>query len=140
MDTIMEILNRAVEQLLGRASGPMHLRLLIQPLVATILAVRAGLRDARQGQPAFFWAVLTNLEERKTLIQSACKDIGKVFILAMALDTIYQLIALHAFHLVQTLIVAIVVAVIPYTVLRGPVTRLTRGFYRKDKSGPADDK
>jgi len=118
----------------------MHLRLVIQPTVATILAIRAGLRDARQGRPAFFWTLLKSSSERKTLIRSGWKDISKVFILAMLLDAIYQLIALHAFYPVQTLIVAIVVAVIPYTVLRGPVTRLTRCFYRKEKSGPADDK
>lgn len=50
MDAISEIFSRAIEQLLGRASGPLHLRLVIQPIMATILAIRAGLRDAREGQ------------------------------------------------------------------------------------------
>ncbi len=137
MDAINEILNRAIEQLLGRASGPLHVRLLIQPIVATILAVRAGLRDSREGRPAFFWTVLTRPEERQILLHSGWKDIGKLFIVALLLDTLYQLIAFRGFYVVQALIVAVVIAVIPYTLLRGVVTRLTRSIY-KQKSEPAN--
>ncbi len=126
MDAISEILNRAIEQLLGRASGPLHLRLVIQPIMATVLALRAGLRDAREGKPAFFWTFLTSAEERQILHRSGWKDIGKLCIIAAVLDTIYQLVVFREFLVVQTLIVVVVVAVIPYTLLRGAVTRLAR--------------
>jgi len=46
-----EILNRFWENLAGRLSGPMNFRLVIQPTVAGILAIRAGLKDARGGRP-----------------------------------------------------------------------------------------
>jgi hypothetical protein len=131
VDAIREILSRGVEQLLGRASGPLHFRLVIQPIVATILAVRAGLKDAREGQPAFLWTALTNPAERKRLASSGWKDIGKVFILAIVLDTVYQVLVLRGFHVVQTLIVAVGVALLPYVLLRGPVTRLARGRARR---------
>ena len=131
MDAINEILSRAVEQLLGRTSGPLHFRLVIQPIVAAILAVRAGMKDAREGQPAFFWTFLTNPAERKRLVTSGWKDIGKIFIIAMVLDAIYQLIVLRGFFIVQALIVAVVVALLPYTLLRGLVTRLTRGALKR---------
>lgn len=131
MDAISEILNRAIEQLLGRASGPLHLRLVIQPIVATILAVRAGLRDSREGKPAFFWTILTSPEERQILLRSGWKDIGKLCIVAAVLDTLYQLIVFREFLVVQTLIVVVVVAVIPYTLLRGAVTRLASGLFSK---------
>lgn len=55
-----EILARLWRNLYGRVDGPMNLRLIIQPTVATILAIRAGFRDARQDRPPFFWAVLWN--------------------------------------------------------------------------------
>ena len=126
MDALGEHLNRAVEQLLGRASGPLHFRLLIQPIVATLLAIRAGRRDAREGKPAFFWTLLTHPEARRSLVQSGWRDIGKLFVVALVLDTIYQAIVLHGFYVLQALIVAITVAVIPYTLLRGLVTRLAR--------------
>ena len=56
MDAILDMLSRGAAQLLGRAGGPLHFRLVMMPTVVTILAVRAGLRDAREGQPAFLWA------------------------------------------------------------------------------------
>jgi hypothetical protein len=134
---LSEILNRGVEQLLGRASGLLNLRLVIQPLVAIILAVRAGLKDARAGNPAFLWTILTNSAGRQLLIQSGWKDISKVFVIAIVLDAVYQLIEFRAFYIIQALIVAAVVALVPYILFRGIVTRLTRRFYRS-QVGPTD--
>ena len=132
METIHEVLSRGVEQLLGRAGGPLHFRLLFMPLVVTFLAVRAGLRDAREGQPAFLWALLTAPAERRRLLRSAARDVGRVFLMAVVLDTTYQLVVLRAFYPVQLLIVAVACALVPYVVIRGPVTRLTRGLYRNE--------
>jgi hypothetical protein len=136
MDTILEMLSRAVEQLLGRAGGPLHFRLFVMPLVVTFLAVRAGLKDAREGQPAFMWAILTNPAERPRLLRSGLKDFGRIFIVAVVLDTTYQLLVLRAFYPVQLLIVAVACAIVPYFLIRGPVTRLTRGLY-KNQAAPA---
>ena len=124
MDTIIESFNRAISELLGRSSGPLHLRLLIQPTVASILAIKAGLRDAKEGNPPFLWNYVTESTQRAALRSSVWKDIGKLFIIATVLDLVYQYIVLKEFHLLQTLIVAVVVAVIPYCLVRGPVTRL----------------
>ncbi len=135
MDSIMEMVVRGVEQLLGRASGPLHFRLLIMPLVVTFLAVRAGLKDARTGQPAFLWALLTNATERPRLFRSALNDVGKIFIVAVVLDTTYQVLVLRAFYVVQMLIVVVACAIVPYALVRGPVTRLMRGHYRR-QAGP----
>jgi hypothetical protein len=119
-------LSRAVEELLGRASGPMHLRLIIQPLVATFLAVRAGLRDARQGNMPFLRTFLSDTAERRDLAKSAWKDIGKLFMMALLLDAIYQITQFHAFHPIQSLIVAVVLAILPYIALRGIANRIAR--------------
>ena len=136
MDKILEMLSRGVEQLLGRASGPLHFRLFVMPLVVTVLAVRAGMKDAREGQPAFLWAILANPTERRRRLRSGLKDFGRIFIVAVVLDTLYQLIVLRAFYPVQLLIVAVACAIVPYVLIRGPVTRLTRGLY-KNPAGPA---
>ncbi len=132
METIHEVLSRGVEHLLGRAGGPLHFRLFFMPLVVSFLAIRAGLRDAREGQPAFLWAILTAPSERRRLFRSAMKDVGRVFLMAVILDSTYQLVVLRAFYPVQLLIVAVACALVPYVVIRGPVTRLTRGLYRNE--------
>ena len=137
MDIILDILSRGVEQLLGRASGPFHLRLMITPAVALIFAIRAGLRDAREGHPPFLWEVLTKPAERQRLRRSWWKDIGKMVIVALITDAVYQLYVLRAFYVFQALILIVVLAMGPYALVRGITTRLTRGFF-KQPAGPTD--
>ena len=52
-----ELITRYIGDLTARVSGPMWFRLILQPTMAIIFAFRAGLKDARTGQPAFFRAV-----------------------------------------------------------------------------------
>lgn len=131
MDWIVDMLSRGFEQLLGRASGPLHFRLLMMPAVVTVLAIRAGRRDAREGNPPFLWGLFTRRSERRELLRSLLKDIGRVFVVALVLDTIYQLAFLRAFYPVQALIVAVVCAIVPYVLVRGPVTRISRRAHLK---------
>ena len=49
--TITDFFVRAWEQLVGRLSGPMKLRFILQPATAVFFAIRAGLKDAREGYP-----------------------------------------------------------------------------------------
>ena len=139
MDAFFEVVTRSVEQLLGRASGPLHFRLLMMPTVVTILGIRAGLRDAREGQPPFLWAIVTNPADRARLVRSAAKDIGRVFIMAIVVDTTYQLFVLRWLYPVQLLIVAVACAIVPYVLIRGPVMRLMRGRHRH-RTGPVTQK
>jgi hypothetical protein len=138
MDAIIDMFSRAIEQLLGRASGPLHFRLILQPIIASVLAIRAGLRDAREGQPAFLWTFLMHPLDRRELVQSGWSDLSKIFVVAIVLDTIYQLFVLHGFFVVQTLIVVAVVALLPYVVLRGPVARIARLFMKPSTLAPVD--
>lgn len=79
MDTILEMLARRGEHLLGRLSGPLNFRLLIMPLVVTGLAIRAHLRDVREDRPTAAWAFFKDPTKRPRLFRSALKDVGKVF-------------------------------------------------------------
>jgi hypothetical protein len=125
--TIQEFFSRVWEMLIGRVSGPLTFRLLMQPAVAVFLAIRVGLRDAREGRPPyFFWSVFTNPARRPELLRLVWQDIGKVFMVAVALDVIYESIVYRWVYPGQALIVATVLAIIPYLLIRGPVTRLAR--------------
>ena len=130
-----EILERVWENLIGRSTGPMNFRLIIQPTVAIILAVRAGLADARLGRPAFLWAAVTNPSYRPELLREGWKDIGKVFLFAVILDTIYQLIVQSGVYLGEVVIVATILAIIPYVLVRGPVTRIRRRLAHRQALG-----
>jgi hypothetical protein len=135
MDVVTE-LERAVGQLLGRAGGPMHVRLILQPTVAALLAIRAGRRDAHAGNPPFLWQLVSGSGQRVALLKSAWQDVGKVFIVAVVLDAAYQGFVLHSFYPLQTLVVAVAVALVPYLVLRGITTRIVRRFGRGSAATP----
>ena len=117
---------RVGAQLLARVTGPMKFRLVLQPLMASFYAIRAGLADGRAGKPPYFWGLLTDHGQRLSMIKDGWKSVGKVFILAIALDVVYQIIVLRFVYLGEAMIVAFVLALLPYLILRGLVTRLAR--------------
>jgi hypothetical protein len=121
-----EIFARLWQNLYARLTGPMNLRLIIQPAVATILAIRAGLRDAHQNRGPFLWAVLWNPAHRRELLQQGWKDVGKVFLIAAILDLVYQLIVHRGVHILELLITAVTLAIVPYVLIRGPISRIAR--------------
>lgn len=126
-----ELWQRFTENLIGRLDGPLHFRFIAQPLMAIIFAVLDGLKDARAEKPAYGWAVLSDSEHRRLLLRDGWKHIGKIFVIAIILDVIYQLAVQHTFYPGELLVVAIVLAVLPYLLLRGPVNRIARLGGRK---------
>ena len=131
MDTILEMLSHRGEHLFGRLGGPLNFRLVVMPLVVTILAIRAHLRDIREGRPTVLWAFIRDPIERRRLFRAGLKDFGKVFIVACVLDTTYQILVLRSFYFGEVLLVAVVCAIVPYFLIRGPVTRIARILHRK---------
>lgn len=110
--------------LLGRSTGPLTLRLILQPSMATFFAIRAGLADARAGRAPFLGTMVGDPEQRRTLMASGWKDIRKLFLMAMALDAVYQVIEFKWIYPGQIVIVACVLAIVPYVMVRGLTTRL----------------
>jgi hypothetical protein len=121
-----EILTRLWHNLTGRLTGPMNVRMIVQPTVAAILAIRAGLRDASQDRPHFLSTVLRNPARRREFLRQGWKDVGKVFLIATILDVIYQLIVHRGVYLLELLLTAVTLAIVPYVLLRGLVSRIAR--------------
>jgi hypothetical protein len=115
---------RIVENLTDRVTGPMKFRLVLQPAMASIFAILSGLKDARAGKPPYFWALITDPARRIDMIKDGWKSVGKVFVLAIVLDVVYQIVVLRFMYPGETIIVAFVLAIVPYLILRGLVTRL----------------
>jgi hypothetical protein len=117
---------RVVSQLAARVSGPMKFRLVLQPCMAAFFAVRSGLADARAGKTPYLWGLCSNPGERMDMLKDGWKSVGRVFILAVVLDVVYQIIELHFVYVGEAIIVAIILAILPYLIVRGLVTRLAR--------------
>jgi hypothetical protein len=127
-----EIWQRYIENLFARLDGPLHFRLIVQPTMAAIFAVIDGVKDAKSGKPAYFWDVVASPEHRRELLKGAWKRIGKIFVLAVILDVVYQLKVTRWVYPGETLTVAIVLAVVPYILLRGPINRII--CWRRNKA------
>jgi hypothetical protein len=121
-----EIFGRFVSDMVARVSGPMSFRLVLQPAMAAFFAIRSGLADAREGRPPYFWALVSGSAPRGATLESGWKSVGRVFILAVVLDVVYQLYVLRFVYPIEALVVAFILALVPYLVLRGLVTRLAR--------------
>jgi len=120
---------------IGRLDGPLHFRFFMQPLMAIVLAIRDGSRDAREGRRPWAWKLIHVPEQRRFVLADGWKGIGRVFLLAIALDVIYQFIEWRTLRPVGALVTGIILAVIPYVLLRGPVNRLLR-FKRAHRHQP----
>lgn len=117
---------RVGSDLVARVSGPMKFRLVLQPAMACFLAIRAGLADGKKGRPPYFWALLWDRDHRLFMIKEGWKSIGRVFLLALAMDVVYQIIVRRFVYPGEAIIVAIVLAIVPYLIVRGLVTRAAR--------------
>jgi hypothetical protein len=124
------------EMLIGREHGPLAFRIIVQPLVAALLAIRAGLRDARAGRSAYGWTVTTDPAQRRQLIREGWKDVGRIFIAAVLIDVIYELIVFRWVYPGQPLIVATFLALPPYFVVRGLANRFARYWLHKSFETP----
>jgi hypothetical protein len=126
--TVTEILAQFWHELISRPEGPLAFRFVLQPVVAIGLAIRDGIHDARIGRTPYVWTILFHPRDRKGRLQEGWHSIARVVVLAMIIDVIYQVIALRAFRPLETVVIAFVLAILPYLLARGPVTRIARRF------------
>jgi hypothetical protein len=110
--------------MIDRVTGPMHFRVLLQPLMASIFAILDGLQDAKAGKPVYFWSIFTRPEHRGEIIKDGWNRVGRIFIFAMIIDIVYQFIVERWVYPLEVLITAFLLAIVPYLILRGLVNRL----------------
>jgi hypothetical protein len=123
------VFQRIWHNLMERPAGPMSFRFILQPLMAAVMAVLDGLRDARTVRSPFFRAVLFEPQHRMGRLVEAINAIARIILLGLVMDIVYQLIALERFYPAEAVIVALLLAVAPYVVLRGLITRGARSWW-----------
>jgi len=129
-----DVVSRFLTDLVGRLTGPLTLRLFLQPSMATIFAIRDGLRDARAGRPPHFWRLVTGPPDvRRRRLQETWRAVMKVFILAILLDGVYQWLVFRWVYPIEAIVTALILAFVPYIALRGIVNRLAPGPRPPDK-------
>jgi hypothetical protein len=121
-----EVALRIWHNIVDRPGGPMVFRFVLQPVMATMAALRDGIRDARAGRAPFLWALFTEPTQRRGRLDEAMIATSRIVLLGLVMDTVYQIIEFKSFHPAEAVIVALLLAFVPYLLLRGPVTRIAR--------------
>jgi hypothetical protein len=119
---------RGWDNFLARPNGALSLRFFVQPTMAGLLALRSGIEDAREGRQGYLWALLTNPQRRFQLLHEGWRGARTPFLVAIALDAVYQVITIQFVYPLELLFTATLLALVPYALLRGPFNRLARLF------------
>jgi hypothetical protein len=123
-----DTLVRLWTDLIGRLGGPLTFRVLLQPTLAAFYAVRDGRKDAREGRPPYFWTIFSHAENRLSLLLDGMKAVGRVIALAVLMELAYQALVFRRIYPVELIIVVVLLAFLPYLLVRGPANRVAQHF------------
>jgi len=124
------LFSELASNLLARAEGHLNLRFVIQPVLACFFAVRAGLQDAQQHRPPILWALAFHPNLRRDLVRQSWSDISRVFGIGVALDLVYQFLTFGTVSPLAAMVVPILLVMMPYLLVRAPVTRFVGLMHR----------
>jgi hypothetical protein len=133
-----ESLDRLWKDMLARPGGPMTFRFILQPAMAAAMALRDGVNDARLGRRPYLWALLRGVrtpEGRAGRLWQGIVSTARIIILGVVMDVIYQWLEFKTFYPVQAAVIAILLAFVPYLLLRGPMERIARHWVVRPASG-----
>lgn len=125
---------RIWHNMIDRPGARMSFRFLLQPSMAAIAGIYDGLRDARRNRTPYVLAILWHPRDRIQRLREGLNAIARIILLCVVIDAIYQVLELQTFHPTEALIVALLLAVLPYAVIRGLVTRIARKYHRRAPS------
>jgi hypothetical protein len=114
----------AFNEFVARLSGPMSMRFILQPLIAIILGIRDGIKDAKLGNQPFILDLVFNPQNRKRDIKSAFKSLLTPIIIGTLLDAIVQYLMFKYIRPLAALLVGAFVMGIPYALARGVSNRI----------------
>jgi hypothetical protein len=138
VDGLGEYLHRVVSDLIARSDGPMTFRFYLQPTMAFIAALHDGIKDAKSGrQPYWVHFIHADRQGRIASWHESVTAVTRVLLLGVVMDVIYQFRVFGAFdYPVETFVIAVVLAFVPYILLRGPIARIARRWMRQHPQEP----
>lgn len=124
-----DVNQRIWHDIYDRPGGKMWFRFILQPVLAAIAALHDGIKDARAGRSPYLYTILTNSGERGGRLWEAVIATGRTILIGIIMDAIYQVMVLKTYYPGENAIVAVLLAFVPYVLLRGPIARLARRRY-----------
>jgi hypothetical protein len=137
MSELQGLLSRMWTDLVARPGGPYEFRLVLQPLVAALLAVRDGAVDAHTGRSPYFWTLLHDPVHRRERLREGIRTTLRVVLLGVTIDAIYQFKVHGTVYPGEAFGIALLLGFFPYLLIRGPTDRIVR-WRRGGIHGEAD--
>lgn len=131
----LEIHQRFWADIIGRFGGPMTFRFILQPVMALVTALPDGIADARYGRSAFFWTQMGDPTMRHGRLKEGLISIARVMMLGLGMDVIYQMRVFDRFYPAEAVMMAILLALIPYFFFRPIVERVARWWLGRARPG-----
>lgn len=128
-----EVHERIWRDILDRPGGPMTFRFVLQPVMAAIAALHDGVKDAQAGRSPYLWSLLSDPTVRADRLGEGLISTARIILLGIGMDAVYQSTVLKTFYPGEMVIIAILLAFIPYLLLRGPFARIA-GWWLARKS------
>ena len=126
MSELPELLSRLWTDLIARPEGPFGFRLLLQPMVAALLAVRDGVVDARGGRSPYFWTLLHDPARRRERFREGVRATLRVVLSGVVIDAVYQFEVHGNVFPGEAFGIALLLGFVPYLLIRGPIDRIAR--------------
>lgn len=113
------------DELLARVlSGPMHFRLILQPMMAVILGVRDGIQDTRAGATPLVWSIVFGMGDREVILKSVLRRLLGPIAIASIADGVVQYLMFGHVRVLFAVIVGTLLMAMPYTIARGLTNRI----------------
>ena len=129
-----EEFDRLWRNITARPGGPMTFRFMLQPAMAAITALRDGIGDARLGRLPYAATIIRDSGERGSLLWEGIVSTARILILGVVMDVAYQWFFFDTFHPAEAAVIAILLAFVPYVLLRGPIERVARHWIAQPPS------
>ncbi len=128
----MEILQTIVERVIARVTGPLSMRFMLQPVMATLLGIRDGRLDAKAGNPPFVMEFLFHPADRKKALRSALKSLLMPIVLGSVLDAVAQYLIFHQVRPFWAVVIGTLLMGLPYSAARGLTNRIVTGTRKRE--------
>ncbi|KRG67749.1 hypothetical protein ABB27_09135 [Stenotrophomonas terrae] len=117
----------------------MTFRFFLQPTMAFIAALHDGIKDAKLGRSPYMAGLMSSShDERIRSFREGVTAVTRVLLLGVVMDVFYQFKVYGGFkYPLETFVIAVALAFIPYLLLRGPVARVAK-WWRTRKAGGRD--
>jgi hypothetical protein len=108
----------------GMFGGRFQIRLFLQPILALLLGIRYGVRDAREGKTPFFLSLFEGKGHGSAILKQGLRDAIVPLCVAFIIDGILQRLILGHIRLLGAVIVGALLVFLPFIIGRGISNRI----------------